>query len=157
MSDVYLAGVGMIPFGVHAERILVDMAGEAASLALQDARLDPDRVDMGFFASATAAPLFKDVTVGQNVYWQLGLNQIPIFNIENACTSGSAAFYLACNAIAAGQAEVVMVAGGEKMCVPEMGLLNSGATELDTQLGLVTPASFALRAVRHMAWDKGKV
>lgn len=150
MSDVYLAGVGMIPFGVHAERILVDMAGEAAALALQDARLDPGRLDMGFFASATAAPLFKDVTVGQNVYWQLGVNQIPIFNIENACTSGSAAFYLACNAIAAGQAEAVMVVGGEKMCVPEMGLLNSGATELDSQLGLVTPASFAMRALRHM-------
>jgi acetyl-CoA acetyltransferase len=151
MSEVYLAGAGMIPFGVHAERILVDMAGEAAALALQDARLEPARVDMGFFASATAAPLFKDVTVGQNVYWQLGINQIPIFNVENACTSGSAAFCLACNAIAAGQAQVVMVAGGEKMCVPEMGLLNSGATELDTQLGLVTPASFAMRAVRHMA------
>lgn len=151
MSDVYLAGVGMIPFGVHAERILVDMAGEAAALALQDARLDPGRLDVGFFASATAAPLFKDVTVGQNVYWQLGVNQIPVFNIENACTSGSAAFYLACNAIAAGQAEAVMVVGGEKMCVPEMGLLNSGATELDTQLGLVTPASFAMRALRHMA------
>lgn len=151
MSDVYLAGVGMIPFGVHQDLILVDMAGNAAALALQDAGLDTSRVDMGFFASATAAPLFKDVTVGQNVYWQLGINQIPIFNIENACTSGSAAFYLACNAIAAGQAEVVMVVGGEKMCVPEMGLLNSGATELDTQLGLVTPASFAMRAVRHMA------
>jgi acetyl-CoA acetyltransferase len=151
MSEVYLAGVGMIPFGVHAERILVDMAGEAAGLALKDAGLEPSRVDMGFFASATAAPLFKDVTIGQNVYWQLGLNQIPIFNIENACTSGSAAFYLACNSIAAGQAEVVMVVGGEKMCVPEMGLLNSGATELDTQLGLVTPASFAMRAMRHMA------
>lgn len=151
MSDVYLAGVGMIPFGVHAERILVDMAGEAALLALEDASLAPGQVDMGFFASATAAPLFKDVTVGQNVYWQVGINQIPIFNLENACTSGSAAFYLACNAIAAGQADVVMVVGGEKMCVPEMGLLNSGATELDTQLGLVTPASFAMRAVRHMA------
>lgn len=141
----------MIPFGVHAERILVDMAGEAAVLALEDAGLEPGQVDMGFFASATAAPLFKDVTIGQNVYWQLGINQIPIFNLENACTSGSAAFYLACNAIAAGQADVVMVVGGEKMCVPEMGLLNSGATELDTQLGLVTPASFAMRAVRHMA------
>jgi len=151
MSEVYLAGVGMIPFGVHAERGLVDMASQAAELALQSACLYPNRVDMGFFASATAAPLFKDVTVGQNVFWQLGINQIPIFNVENACTSGSAAFYLACNAIAAGQAQVAMVVGGEKMCVPEAGLLNSGATELDTQLGLVTPASFAMRAMRHMA------
>jgi acetyl-CoA acyltransferase len=150
MSEVYLAGVGMFPFGVHARRTLVDMAGEAAGLALNDAGLKPGRVEMGFFGSATAAPIFKDVTVGQNVYWQVGVNKIPIFNVENACTSGSAAFYLAANAIAAGQAEVVMVVGGEKMCVPEVGLLNSGATELDTQLGLVTPASFAMRAVRHM-------
>ena len=36
------------------------------------------------------------------------------------------------------------------MCVPEFGLINSGQTELDTQLGLVAPASFAMRAVRHM-------
>ncbi len=151
MAEVYLAGVGMIPFGVHAERTLVDMAGEAAGLALQDAGLEPGRVDMGFFASATAAPLFKDVTVGQNVFWRVGINQIPIFNLENACTSGSAAFYLACNAVAAGQAQAVLVVGGEKMCVPGAGLLNSGATELDTQLGLVTPASFAMRARRHMA------
>lgn len=151
MPDVYLAGVGMIPFGAHKERILVDMAGEAAALALQDSGIDPGRVDMGFFASATTAVLYKDVTVGQNVYWRLGINRIPIFNVENACTSGSTGFYLACNAIAAGQAEVAMVVGGEKMCVPEMGLLNSGATELDTQLGLVTPASFAMRAARHMA------
>jgi acetyl-CoA acetyltransferase len=151
MSEVYLAGVGMIPFGVHAERSLVDMASQTAELALKNACLYPDRVDMGFFASATAAPLFKDVTVGQNVFWQVGINKIPIFNLENACTSGSAAFYLACNAIAAGQAQVAMVVGGEKMCVPEAGLLNSGATELDTQLGLVTPASFAMRAMRHMA------
>ncbi len=151
MNEVYLAGVGMTAFGVHAERTLVDLAGEAAGLALADAGLEPGRVDMGFFASATAAPLFKDVTVGQNVFWSVGINQIPIFNLENACTSGSAAFYLACNAIAAGQARAVLVVGGEKMCVPEAGLLNSGATELDTQLGLVTPASFAMRAVRHMA------
>ena len=151
MSEVYLTGVGMIPFGVHARRTLVDMAGEAAALALHDAGLEPDKVEMAFFGNATAAPLFKDVTVGQNVFWQVGVNKIPVFNVENACTSGSAAFYLAANAIAAGQVEVAMVAAGEKMCVPEAGLLNSGATELDTQMGLVTPASFAMRAVRHMA------
>jgi acetyl-CoA acetyltransferase len=141
----------MIPFGVHAQRTLVDMAGQAARLALDDAGLEAGAVDMGFFGTVTAAPLFRDVTVGQNVFWQVGVNQVPIFNVENACTSGSVAFYLACNAIVAGQAEVVMVVGGEKMCVPEVGLLNSGATELDTQMGLVTPASFAMRAVRHMA------
>jgi acetyl-CoA acetyltransferase len=73
-----------------------------------------------------------------------------VVNIENACTSGSSALYLARLAIQAGEVEVALVIGAEKMCVPAMGLVDSGTTELDTQLGLVTPASFALRAVRHM-------
>ena len=50
----------------------------------------------------------------------------------------------------AGQFDLAVVLGAEKMCVPEFGLINSGQTELDTQLGLVAPASFAMRAVRHM-------
>jgi acetyl-CoA acetyltransferase len=45
---------------------------------------------------------------------------------------------------------VAIAVGSEKLFVPEMGLINSGETELDTQLGLVAPASFALRAARHM-------
>jgi acetyl-CoA acetyltransferase len=52
--------------------------------------------------------------------------------------------------IAAGQVETAIVAGAEKLYVPAFGLINSGESELDTQLGLVTPASFAMRAHRHM-------
>ncbi len=43
-----------------------------------------------------------------------------------------------------------MVIGAEKMCVPGFGLINSGETELDTQLGLIAPAGFAMRANRYM-------
>lgn len=151
MSEVMVLGIGHIPFGKHFSRLLVDLGSEAAWLALRDADLAPGRIGMGFFASAGAATLLQDVTVGQNVLSEVGISRIPIFNIENACTSGSTAFYLAANAVAAGQTEVALVVGAEKMLVPTLGLINSGATELDTQLGLVAPASFALRAVRHMA------
>ncbi|MEW6261657.1 MAG: thiolase family protein [Thermodesulfobacteriota bacterium] len=151
MPEVMVLGVGMVPFGKHFERTLVNLAAEAAWLALRDADIRPDRIGLGFFASATAAPLLRDVTVGQNVFWEVGLNRLPVFNVENACTSGSTAFYLAANAVAAGQAEAVLVVGAEKMLVPSLGLINSGATELETQLGLVAPAGFALRARRHMA------
>jgi len=150
MTSVYVSGVGMIPFGRHVERTVVDMAAEAACLALQDAGIRPERVEMGFFACAGAARLFGDVTMGQNVLWQVGINRIPVFNVENACTSGSAAFYLAHEAIAGNRIEAAIVVGAEKLYVPGMGLLDSGITELDTQLGLVAPASFALRANRHM-------
>ena len=150
MASVAVLGIGIIPFGKHPEQTVVDMAAQSAYLALKDAGIRPEQVEAGFFANALAGRVFGDGTIGQNVFWEIGINKIPVINVENACTSGSTAFYLAYNAIASGQAEAALVVGAEKMCVPEFGLLNSGETELDTQLGLVAPASFALRAVRHM-------
>ena len=151
MASVAVVGVGMIPFGKHPDRTLVDLGSEAAYLALKDAGLSPTLVEIGFFGNGFAGRLFGDFTIGQNVFWEVGINRIPVVNVENACTSGSTAFYLAYNAVAAGQVEVAMAVGAEKLYVPELGLLNSGQTELETQLGRVAPASFAMRAIRYMA------
>jgi len=150
MDDVYVIGTGIIPFGRHPGRTLVDMGAEAAYLALKDSGISPSRIGAAFFANGLAARLFGDHTIGQNVFWEVGMNRIPVVNVENACTSGSTGFYLARNMVAAGQVDAVMVVGAEKMFVPEFGLINSGETEVDTQLGMVAPAGFALRAVRHM-------
>jgi len=150
MALAAVIGVGMIPFGKYPERTIVDMASEAVFQAFKDAGIRPTQVDACFFASAFAARLFGDITIGQNVFWELGINKVPVVNVENACTSGSTAFYLAYNMVAAGQADMVLVAGAEKLYVPELGLINSGENELDTQLGLVASAGFALRATRHM-------
>ena len=150
MADIKVIGTGIIPFGKHPERTLVEMGAEAAFLSLRDAGVSPPQVDAAFFSNGLASRLFGDQTIGQNVLWEVGIHRIPVVNVENACTSGSTAFYLACNMVAAGQAETVIVVGAEKMCVPEFGLINSGETEIDTQLGMVAPAGFALRAVRHM-------
>lgn len=149
MASVAILGIGLIPFGKHPEQTVVEMAVQSAYLAVKDAGIRPGQIEAGFFANALAGRLFGDGTIGQNVFWEIGINKIPVINVENACTSGSTAFYLAYNAVASGQAEAALVVGAEKMCVPEFGLINSGETELDTQLGLVAPASFALRAVRH--------
>ncbi len=151
MAEAAVVGVGMIPFGKHPDETLVDLGAEAAYLALQDAGLAPGEVGVAFFANGLAGRLFGDFTIGQNVFWEVGLNRIPVINVENACTSGSTAFYLAHNAVAGGQVEVALAVGAEKMYVPELGLLDSGQSELETQLGRVAPASFALRALRYMA------
>ncbi len=151
MAQAAVIGTGMTPFGKHEEQSLVAMAADVCRLALKDAEIEPSRVDAAFFASGLSAKLFGDFTVGQNVFWEVGINRVPVVNVENACTSGSTAFFLAYNMVAAGQAEVVLVCGAEKMCIPGFGLINSGETQLDTQLGMVAPAGFALRAVRHMA------
>lgn len=150
MTSVAVVGVGMTSFGKHLEKTTVEMGAQAARLAVKDAGIAPGDIEAGFFSTVLATRLFGDATVGQNVFWEVGINRVPVVNVENACTSGSTAFYLACNMIDAGQAEVVIVAGAEKLFVPAFGLINSGETELDSQLGLVTPASFAMRAHRHM-------
>ncbi len=151
MGSVKVIGVGMSSFGKFPERSLMDMAVEALREALKDSGVKPSQVEACFFANALAGRLFGDFTVGQNVFWDLGVHKVPVVNVENACTSGSTALYLAVNTVAAGQAEIAVAVGAEKMYVPEFGLINSGQSELDTQLGLVAPASFALRAVRYMS------
>lgn len=150
-AAVYVAGIGSTAFGRQPARSLLELAVEAGAAALADAGLKPAGIGMGVFANALAGKLFGDLTVGQNVFAALGMPRLPVANVENACTSGSTAFYLACLAVRAGEADCAMVIGAEKMCVPQLGLLSSGDGELDTLLGLVTPASFAMRARRHMA------
>lgn len=145
-----VAGIGITDFGPAPERSIVSLGVEAALHALRDANLPKDRVQTMYFANALGARLFGDTTIGQNVGAALGIDRISVVNVENACTSGSTALYLARLAIEAGEVDIALVIGAEKMCVPQLGLIDSGSTELDTQLGLVTPASFALRAVRHM-------
>jgi acetyl-CoA acetyltransferase len=150
-AEVYIAGIGSTAFGRQPDVSLLELAAEAGRQALADAGVKPSDIGMGMFANALAGKLFGDLTVGQNAFAALGMSRLPIANVENACTSGSTAFYLACLAVRAGEVDCAMVVGAEKMCVPQLGLLSSGDSELDTLLGLVTPASFAMRARRHMA------
>lgn len=142
-------GVGVTPFGRQPDRSLASLGQAAARAALADAGLAPSDLDGAFVANALAGVLLGDTTVGQSILAGIGVCGIPVVNVENACTSGSSALWLAFAAIEAGQLDCALVLGVEKMCVPGMGLINSGRTEIDTQLGLVTPASFAMRAVRH--------
>ena len=77
MALATVIGVGMIPFGKHENKTLVGMASEACYLALKDADIHPSRVDAAFFSSGLAPKLFGDFTVGQNVFWEVGINRIP--------------------------------------------------------------------------------
>lgn len=150
MNCIYVAGVGMTPFGRHFDKSLNQLALHAGQSALIDAGLSGKEVGIGYFANALAGRLFGDSTLGQSVFAALGINKIPILNVENACTSGSSAFYLACQSVRCGEVDIALVIGAEKMCVPQIGLMNSGDSDCDALLGLVPPASFAMRAQRHM-------
>ena len=103
------------------------MAEKAGKAALADANVPFDQV-----AQAYAGYVYGDSTCGQRAIYQLGLTGIPVFNVNNNCSTGSSALMLGAQAVAGGIAECVLVVGFEQM---EAGALqakwNDRANPLD--------------------------
>jgi acetyl-CoA acetyltransferase len=93
------------------------MAAKATREALKDAG-----VEYGTVEQAYAGYVFGDSTCGQRAVYEVGLTGIPVFNVNNNCSTGSSALMLAAQAIAGGVAECVLALGFEKM---EKGALGS--------------------------------
>jgi acetyl-CoA acetyltransferase len=116
MRKVVIGGVGMTPFGKFLERNLKSLAEEAVSLALKDAHVGVNDVDRVFFGNAAAGVVTgQEMIRAQSSLRNTGLDGKPMFNIENACASGSSALNLAWLAVASGQAETALVVGVEKL------------------------------------------
>jgi len=108
---VNVIGVGMVPFAKpgKSEEYHV-MAVKAGKAALTDANVPFDQV-----AQAYAGYVYGDSTCGQRAIYQLGLTGIPVFNVNNNCSTGSSALMLGAQAVAGGIAECVLVVGFEQM------------------------------------------
>lgn len=108
---VYVAGVGMIPFvKPGANKPYDEMGAEAASLALRDAGIDYDAVQQ-----AMVGYVYGDSTCGQTALYRVGMTGIPVVNVNNNCSTGSSALFLARQIIAAGAADCVLALGFEQM------------------------------------------
>jgi acetyl-CoA acetyltransferase len=120
MSDIYIAGIAMTVFGRHLERTLDDLAKEALDGALQDAGCQASDIGTAFYAGSTNGYLQGQILVpGQVVFGKIGIEGVPTFNVENACASGSSAFYLAVQSLRAGTTDVALALGAEKMNIPD--------------------------------------
>ena len=120
MINVYIAGIAMTVFGRHPERSLDDLAGEALRAALKDAGCDADELGVAYYAGMTNGPLQGQISIpGQVVFSKIGIEGIPIYNVENACASGSSAFNLAVQSLRAGTTDVALALGAEKMNIPD--------------------------------------
>jgi acetyl-CoA acetyltransferase len=120
MSTIYIAGIAMTVFGRHPERSLDDLAREALNGALKDAGCTIDDIGIAFYAGMTNGPLQGQISIpGQVVFSKIGIDSIPIYNIENACASGSSAFNLAVQSLKAGTTDVALALGAEKMNIPD--------------------------------------
>ncbi|GAA4823519.1 thiolase family protein [Nocardioides caeni] len=120
MTDIYIAGIAMTVFGRHPGRTIDDLAGEALRGALADADCETKDLGAAFYAGVTNGPLQGQVSIpGQVVLGRIGIEGIPIFNVENACASGSTAVHLAAQSLRAGTTDVALALGAEKMNIPD--------------------------------------
>ncbi|MEU3461135.1 lipid-transfer protein [Streptomyces sp. NPDC006733] len=112
MADrVFVAGVGMIPFATPRTSNPYDqMAQEAVTRALTDAGLTYAAVQQAY-----AGYVYGDSTSGQNALYGVGMSGIPVVNVNNNCSTGSSALWLARQAILGGTADCVLALGFEQM------------------------------------------
>ncbi|MEW5921352.1 MAG: thiolase family protein [Bacillota bacterium] len=148
--EVAVVGLGITRFGHLPHLSLEELGMEAAKKALKDAGIGPGDIQIACCANVLAPNLQNEFTIGQKILWELGINKIPVINVENACSSSSSAFYLACLAIQAGAGEVALVVGVEKMLVPRKNILDAVTGAPEAAAGFSLPAAFALKANRYM-------
>ena len=109
--EVFVSGVGMIPFvkpgtsGTYQE-----MGEQAVRLALEDSGATYNQVQQVY-----AGYVYGDSTCGQAAVYRLGMSGIPVINVNNNCSTGSTALFLARQAIEGGAAECVLALGFEQM------------------------------------------
>jgi len=120
MDKIYIAGIAMTVFGRHLERSLEDLAGEALRGALKDAGCRAGDIGAAFYAGITNGALQGQLSIpGQVVFSKIGIEGVPVFNVENACASGSSAVHLAVQQLRAGACDVALALGAEKMNVAD--------------------------------------
>ena len=119
MNDVFVCGVGMTPF-VKPRRNAPypDMASGAVRAALADAGIDYERVQQAYVGY-----VYGDSTAGQRALYDVGMTGIPIVNVNNNCSTGSTALFLARQAIASGSADCVLALGFEHMGPGALGAM----------------------------------
>lgn len=111
-NRVFVVGNGMTKFyrpGKH-DKDYPDLAKQAIQRALRDANVTFDKVEQAF-----AGYVYGDSACGQRAIYTVGMTGIPVINVNNNCSTGSSALYLAANAIKSGLADCCLAVGFEKM------------------------------------------
>ncbi|MDX2275475.1 MAG: lipid-transfer protein [Hyphomonadaceae bacterium] len=114
-----VAGVGMIPFSKPGQSEDWDvMAEKAIRLALADAGVEYSQIQQAY-----AGYVYGDSTAGQSAIYRVGCTGIPIVNVNNNCSTGSTALYLARQIVELGGADCVLAVGFEQMVPGALGMI----------------------------------
>ena len=119
-DDIWILGIHMTKFGKHPDQDIVDLASEAARAALADGGVKMR--DMGILACGSL--MNANAGVGQQLQKQIGQTGIPVYNVANACATGATALRTAIMAVKAGECDMGLAVGVEKLA--GAGMLGGG-------------------------------
>src|SRR5260221_3674469 len=138
-NRTYVVGVGMTKFEKPGSRQwdYPDMGREAGQAALADAGLEYSTIER-----AIVGYVYGDSTCGQEALYQIGLTGIPVVNVNNNCSTGSSALFLARQAVKGGLVDCALALGFEKM---EPGSLGVKYTDRTNALDKHATRMFELR------------
>ncbi|MEU1984597.1 thiolase family protein [Nocardia sp. NPDC019395] len=145
MTDAFVISAAMLPMGKHLSSGYAGLAAPPARQAVLDAGVERGDIDAVFCGHA-----FGGMLTGQRIAKELGLGSIPIVNTDNACSGGATALHLAQKSIAAGEHEIVLVIGVDKLTQFGGGTLPLVAEDPEVRQGMVMPAVYAMRARRYL-------
>src|ERR687895_876253 len=119
-DDVWILGIHMTKFGKHPDQDTIDLATEAAMGALADGGVTMQQ--MGVLAAGNL--MAASAGIGQQLQKQIGQTGIPVYNVANACATGATALRTAIMAVKAGEVDMGLAVGVEKLS--GAGLLGGG-------------------------------
>ena len=124
-DDIWILGITMTKFGKRPDDDVVDLAAEAAMGALADGGVTIQ--DMGVLAAGNL--MGAAAGIGQQLQKQIGQTGIPVYNVANACATGATALRTAIMAVKAGECDMGLAVGVEKLS--GAGLLSGGSRKED--------------------------
>ncbi len=117
-AAVAVVGVGMVPFTKPSAGARYEQLGaDAARAALADAGIDYALVQQAYVGW-----VYGDSTSGQAAVYDVGLTGIPIVNVNNNCSTGSSALFLARQAVESGAVECALALGFEQMAAGALAM-----------------------------------
>ncbi len=142
---VVVLGVGLHPFGRFPELGLPELARPAVVSALDDAGVQWKDVQAAYFGHV----YYQGMSLGEVALRSIGLSGIPVVNVENACSSGSTAFWQAYWGIASGLFDLALAFGAEKVPRGPVTVTSDDDPERSTGADHMM-AAYALKAQRYM-------
>ncbi len=134
MRDVYVIAAHTIKYGRYLEKTIPELAAMTVEPCLKEADMEAKDIQALWFANSAWGEYHRQTCIrGQVALRPLGIDTIPISNVENACAGGSTAFHHAWMAVSGGHCDVAMAVGAEKIYDGNQALVFSGfLTGMDT-------------------------